>query len=195
VRRTVVFATLLLAVLGLVAAGASARSQESDKGCNVRLKGLKTLSDPQRKLVNLHPKNTTAAAINALPQSHPTPKTRASEFSRRVWRVTAQITEFKIEGDSDIHLVLFDAGAYLIAEMPAAQCLPKRTRDRKAIVAARKKFEASCGKPNKWKQLGAVAIISGVGFFDIPHTQKPHAGNFAELHPVTGIKFVSGCGA
>jgi hypothetical protein len=152
--------------------------------------------DPQRKLVNLHPKNTTAAAIKALPQAHPTPKTRASEFSRRVWRFTAQITEFKIEGDSDIHLVAFDAGAYLIAEMPAAQCLPKKTRDRKAIIAARKRFEASCGKPtNKWKQLGAVAIISGVGFFDIPHTQKPHAGNFAELHPVTGINFVSGCGA
>jgi hypothetical protein len=195
VRRILVAATLFLAVPGPIATTAPAHGQESDKGCNVRLKGLKTLSDPQRKLVNLHPKNTTAAAINALPQSHPTPKTRASEFSRRVWRVTAQITEFKIEGDSDIHLVLFDAGAYLIAEMPAAQCLPKRTRDRKAIVAARKKFEASCGKPNKWKQLGAVAIISGVGFFDIPHTQKPHAGNFAELHPVTGIKFVSGCGA
>jgi hypothetical protein len=32
-----------------------------------------------------------------------------------------------------------------------------------------------------------------VGFFDIPHTQNPHALNFAELHPVTGIKFVSGC--
>jgi hypothetical protein len=44
-------------------------SSESDKGCNVRLKGLKTLSDPQRKLVNLHPKNTTATAINALPQA------------------------------------------------------------------------------------------------------------------------------
>jgi hypothetical protein len=162
----------------------------------VRLKGLKTLSDPQRKLINLQPKNTTAAAINALPQSHPTPKTRTTDFSRRVWRVTAQITEFKIEGDSDIHLVLFDAGAYLIAEMPAAQCLPKKARDRKAIIAARKKFEASCGKPtNKWKQLGAVAIISGVGFFDIPHMQQPHAGNFVELHPVTGIKFVSGCGA
>jgi hypothetical protein len=34
--------------------------------------------------------------------------------------------------------------------------------------------------------------ISGVGFFDIPHTQKPHAQNFAELHRVTGIRFVSG---
>jgi hypothetical protein len=124
------------------------------------------------------------------------PRHRSTDFSRRVWRVTAQITEFKLEGDSDIHLVLFDANSYLIAEMPAAQCLPKKTRDRKAIIAARKKFEASCGEPtNKWKELGAVAIISGVGFFDIPHTQKPHAVNFAELHPVTGIKFVSGCGA
>jgi len=110
--------------------------------------------------------------------------------------VTAQITQFKLEGDSDIHLVLFDASAYLIAEMPAAECLPKNTRDRKAIIAARKKFTTSCGQPTKnWQPLGAVVAISGVGFFDIPHTQKPHATNFAELHPVTGIKFVSGCGA
>jgi hypothetical protein len=92
---------LLLAALGAVAATAPAHRQDSDKGCNVHLKGLKTLSDPQRKLVNLHAKNTTAGAINALPQSHPTPKTRTTGFSRRVWRVTAQITEFKIEGDSD----------------------------------------------------------------------------------------------
>jgi hypothetical protein len=167
-----------------------------DKGCNVRLKGLKTLSDSQRGLVSLHPRNTTIAAINALPQPHPTPKTRSTDFSRHVWRVSAQITEFKIEGDSDIHLVLFGEGGYLIAEMPAATCLPKKTSDRRAIVAARKKFERSCGKPtNKWKELGAVVTISGVGFFDIPHTQKPHATNFAELHPVTGVKFISGCGA
>jgi hypothetical protein len=196
VHRILLLISLVFAVLGPVAATAPADSQDSDRGCNVRLKGLKTLSDPQRKMVDLHPKNTTAAAINALPQPHPTPKTRSTEFSRHVWRVSAQIVEFKIEGDSDIHLVLFDTDAYLIAEMPAAKCLPKKTRDRKAIIAARKKFETSCGKPtNKWMQLGAVATISGVGFFDIPHTQKPHAGNFAELHPVAGIKFVSGCGA
>jgi hypothetical protein len=46
---------------------------------------------------------------------------------------------------------------------------------------------------NTWKALDAVVSISGVGFFDIPHTQNPHAGNFAELHPVTGLKILSGC--
>jgi hypothetical protein len=110
-----------VAVLPAVMAATVARPADSDKGCNVRLKGLKTLSDPQRKRVNLHPKNTTAAAINALSQPHPTPKSRSTAFSRRVWRVPAQITEFKLEGDSDIHLVLYDDNAYLVAEMPAAR--------------------------------------------------------------------------
>lgn len=195
-QRTLVTTGLLLAVLGPAARTAPAHGQGTDRGCNMRLKGLKTLSDPERKLVDLHPRNTTAAAINALPQPHPTPTTRSTDFSRHVWRVTAQIVEFKIESDSDLQLVLFGDNAYVIAEMPAAKCLPKKTRDRKAIVAARKKFETSCGEPTKkWKQLGAVATISGVGFFDIPRTRTPHAGNSAELHPVTGIRFASGCGA
>jgi hypothetical protein len=113
-----------------------------------------------------------------------------------VWRLSAQIIKFKREGDSDIHLILFDGGTYGIAEMPAAACVPKKARARKAIINARKKFEAACGKAtSSWKQLGAVVTISGVGFWDKPHTQNPHAPNFAELHPVTAIKFISGCGA
>ncbi len=186
---------LAVAVLsGLAATTVSARRSENDTGCNARLKGLKMLSDPQRTLVNLHPKKTTVSAIDALPQPHPTPKTRSTPFSRRVWNVPAQITEFKLEGDSDIHLILFDQGGYLIAEMPAATCIPKKARDRKAMIAVRKKFETKCGKPTKdWQPLGAVVLISGVGFFDTPHSQNPHAPNFAELHPVTGLKIVSGC--
>jgi hypothetical protein len=193
VRLLLVIAAVAI-LSGLATTALPTLRAENDTGCNVRLKGLKMLSDPQRKLVNLHPKSTTVAAIDALPQPHPTPKTRMTPFSRRVWRVSAQITEFKLEGDSDIHLVLFGDGASLIAEMPAASCLPKIARDRKGMVAVRKKFETNCGKPtNHWQPLGAVVLISGVGFFDIPHTQKPHAQNSAELHPVTGLKIVSGC--
>jgi hypothetical protein len=83
--------------------------------------------------------------------------------------------------------VLLGEGAYLIAEMPAAGCIPKKARDRTAMIAVRRKFETQCGKPTKqWQPLRAVVLISGVGFFDIPHSQKPHAPNFAELHPVQG---------
>jgi hypothetical protein len=65
-----------------------------------------------------------------------------------------------------------------------------------AIINARKKFEAACGKAtSSWKQLGSVVTISGVGFWDKPYTQNPHAPNFAELHPVTAIKFIAGCHA
>jgi hypothetical protein len=46
-------------------------------------------------------------------------------------------------------------------------------------VAAREKSTSNCGEPtDQWKELGAVATINGVGFFDIPHTQKPHALSF-----------------
>ena len=53
-------------MLSALAATAVPGHAENDTGCNVRLKGLKTLSDPQRKLVNLRPKNTTVAMVDAL---------------------------------------------------------------------------------------------------------------------------------
>ena len=66
----------------------------------------------------------------------------------------------------------------------------------KAIINVRKRFEARCGKAtSSWKPLGAVVTISGVGFWDKPHTQNPHAPNFAELQPGAALKFISGCSA
>jgi hypothetical protein len=145
--------------------------------------------------VKLTPKDTTVAAIAHPDRPVPTPTTRDTPFERQVWRVTAQITEFKSESDSDIHLVLFDKGAYGIAEIPAAACVPTKARARASIVGVRARFEAACGKAaGSWKQLAAVVTISGVGFWDKKHTQNPHARNFAELHPVTGLKLISGCG-
>jgi hypothetical protein len=189
--------TVLLTLL-VIAATASriAARPTAAAACGSDYWPLKTLSDTQRKTVNLTPKDTTLADIASSDHPHPTPTTRDTPFERQVWRVTAQITEFKREGDSDIHLILFDAGTYGIAEMPAGACVPKKARARKAIVSVRKRFETACGKAtSSWKQLGAVVTISGVGFWDKPHTQNPHAPNFAELHPVTAIKFISGCGA
>jgi hypothetical protein len=145
-------------------------------------------------LVNLHPRNTTVAAINAIPMPHPTPTSRNTVYERRTWRVKAQIVQFKLEEDSDIHLILFSNGAYMIAEMPLVSCLPATTRDRRAIVNARRLFVRHCGAPtSSWQTLGAVASISGVGFWDFPHGQSGHARNYSELHPVAAIRILAGC--
>jgi hypothetical protein len=84
----------------------------------------------------------------------------------------------------------------MTAEMPSAACLPSTTRDRRAIVAARTTFVRRCGLPTSDRQpLGAVAYVSGVGFWDVPHGQTGDARNYAELHPVTAVRFLAGCGA
>jgi hypothetical protein len=166
----------------------------STRACGVELWSLKTLSDPQRRLVNLHPRNTSVAAINRLPRPYPTPRTRNTIYERHAWRVKAQIVQYKLEEDSDIHLILFWGGRYMIAEMPFAACLPRTARDRRAIVAARTTFVRRCGFPTTdWQPLGAVAYISGVGFWDTAHGQTGRARNYAELHPVTALRLVAGC--
>jgi hypothetical protein len=188
-----VIAAAAIAAVG-AGTGPSSIAASATSACGVELWPLKTLSDPQRKLVRLRPRNTTIAAIDALPMPSSAPTTRSNGYERRVWRVRAQIVQFKLEEDSDIHLILFDRGNYLIAEMPLGSCLPRRTRDRKAIIRARATFISKCGRPTSdWQSLGAVAYISGVGFWDFPHGQSGHAPNYAELHPVTALKIVSGC--
>jgi hypothetical protein len=78
--------------------------------------------------------------------------------------------------------------------MPFAGCLPRTTRDRRAIVAARARFVSRCGFPTSdWQPLGAVAYVTGVGFWDSPHGQTGHARNHSELHPVTALRIVAGC--
>ena len=163
--------TLLLTVMVIAAtAGRSAARPTAAAACGSDYWPLKTFSDPLRKKVKLTPKDTTVTEIGTPDHPQPTPTTGNTPFELQVWRLTAQITEFKREGDSDIHLILFDAGTYRIAEMPAADCVPKKARARKAIINAREKFEAACGKATgSWKQLGAVVTISGVGFWDKPH--------------------------
>jgi hypothetical protein len=163
--------------------------------CGVENWPLKTLTDPQRGLVRLRPKATTLAAINARPMPHPTPTSRDNAYERQVWKVRAQVVEYKAEEDGDIHIVLFDEGSYLIAEMPATGCLAHaHARARRAMIRVRRSFEARCGAAtSSWRDLGAVVSIAGVGFWDFAHGQRGHAQNYAELHPVTGLRIIAGC--
>lgn len=155
---------------------------------------MKTFSDPGKNLVYLRPVQTTVGAIAARPMPRPTPRLRSHGYERHIWRVTAEITAYKLEEDRDMSLILFDNGVYMIAEMPSPSCLSAATRDRRAIINAREYFDRRCPpSTGGWRSLGGVADLSGVGFWDFPNGQRGHAKNYAELHPVTHISLISGC--
>src|SRR5919204_761 len=99
--------TLAAATAAGLSVSANAQ-QQATASCGWGARALQTLSDAQRDAVRLRPTGTTVAAINALPRPRRTPSTRTTEFQRRVWRVRAQIVEYKLEPDAAVHLVLYD---------------------------------------------------------------------------------------
>jgi hypothetical protein len=186
---------LIAAIAGATAAVAAvhAASKPSAARCGGNLWHLKTLSDPGRGVVSLRPKNTTIGAVakRALPPR--LPLTRKTPFQRQTWMVVAQIVQYRMDG-GELRLVLFDDGAYINAAIPSPSCLPASTRNRAAMVATWTTFTTRCGRPTEtWRPLGAVAFISGVGYWSQRRTQQGTAPNGAELHPVTGLRTVAGC--
>ena len=179
-------AAVAVAGAALALGAATADAQRATAGCEPDSLGLKTLSDPQRDLVRLRPKATTIAAIDRLAHPHPTPTTRATGFQRHVWRVRGQIVEYRLEADGDLDLVLYDGKrSYLTATMPHPRCLSARTRARAAIVRARALLEGLCGPArSRWRELGAVAVVDGVGYWGARHP---------ELRPITRLRLVAGC--
>jgi hypothetical protein len=177
---------VVLAGAALALTASTATAERTTVPCEPDGLGLKTLSDPQRNLVRLRPKATTIAAINGLARPRATPTTRATGFQRHVWRVRAQIVEYRLEADGEIDLALYDGKqSYLTATMPHPRCLSARTRAREAIVRARALLEGLCGPARPgWRDLGAVAVLDGVGYWGPQH---------AELRPVTGLRLVAGC--
>jgi len=158
------------------------------------LSDLKTLADQRRNLIYFRPRPTTVIALNEREMPDPTQTLRARGFERHVWRMVAHITDYRRDADGNIRLILFDESAYMIAGLPAPRCLSPATRDRRAIVAARTLFETRCGKASAgWRKLGAVVHIDGVGLWNFPHGQRGHARNYAELRPVTRLRFLAGC--
>ena len=188
-------AAVALAGAALAVTASTAAAHRTHVTCGSENAGLKTFSDPERNLVALRPRLTTVAAINRIVQPPRTPTTRRTGFQRRIWRVRAQIVEYRLEEDGDVALVLYDGKrSYLTAAMPPPRCLSARTRARRAIVAARALFEGLCGPARRsWRPLGAVALIDGVGYWDVPRGQDGHARNYAELHPVTKVRLMAGC--
>jgi hypothetical protein len=188
---------LLVALAGWAATVApTAPPVPNAKACGGLLWHMKTFSDRQKNVVRMTPEQTTIEEISGRPYPQPLPRSRSTKFQRQNWTVVAQITDYRMDGN-ELRLVLFDHGAYMNAVIPIPACLPKTARARPQMVGAWSTFVSTCGRPTaSWQPQGAVAYVSGVGFWSSRF--KPRRGaarNGAELHPVTGFRAVAGCGS
>ena len=162
--------------------------------CGGTLWRLKTFSDRERSSVNIAPKSTTIAGIAQRSGPARLPTRRSTSFQRQVWQVPAQITRYWRDGN-ELRLELYDHAVYMNAVVPAPSCLPQTARSRSSMIATWQMFMSDCGPATKAAQsLGAVMTVTGVGYWSDRRGQHGQAPNGAELHPVTSLRPVVGCG-
>jgi len=193
-------ASFVLAAAGL--AGCRAIGTEDDvlttaKGlsCGVERWSVKTGSDPDVALVSLAPNDTAILTLVAFPRPGSLPANRrVAPFELATYRVRdVTLTRYKLETDSDYHLVISDGVNTMIAEIPAPDCVDAASPLLPGIRIARAAFDANFVATTVFQTTNTIATVEGVGFFDFFHGQTGVAPNAFELHAVTGICFAAGC--
>src|SRR5438876_12399750 len=153
---------------------------------------MKAGTDANASLINLSittPK--TIASLTALPAPNPIPlNTRVQPTETTVFSITATLTVYKREDDSDYHLVISDANGHtMIAEIADPQCVGAGSPLLPGIQNARAEFDARLQATTSFKTANLGVTVTGVGFFDFKHGQTGVAPNAIELHPLLDIAF------
>lgn len=165
--------------------------------CGGTLWHLMTLSDADRKLVDL---KRTPYAISDIADQKPPAKIglrRTTDFQRHVWRLAVVVDRYRIASNGEIVLILYSipTAQYMNAYLENPNCLSSKSRDRTGMIAARREFTSHCGRATAaWQLLGASVDIGGVGYWNPSRVTRGALPNGAELRPVTNLKIVSGCG-
>lgn len=157
--------------------------------CGVERWSVKTVTDGA--LINLTPERTSIAKLDALPVpaglGQNAPRLAAEH---QVYQLTGtRLVSVKREADEDYHLILRSpAGQTLIAEIPAPGCA-QGSSVLAQLAKVRAYFDATFGPAsNSFRSINRSILITGIGFFDLPHGQTGVAPNSVELHPVISIR-------
>ena len=172
----------------------------STGSCGVERWAVKTGTDAAASQVNMTAQDTTIAALRGIAA----PSTLGSSSARftyagspeiQLYRLTnVTLTQYKLETDSDYHLVLQDgSGNTMIAEIPYPGCVSGGPW-LSSITTARNAFDAKYTASTSFQTANIPVTVTGVGFFDLLHGQTGVAPNGIELHAVLGICFGSNCG-
>lgn len=181
-RRTVVLVAMLVAV----------GSPTLIAQCGVERWSVKTGTDSTVGQVNLSSTtSTTIASMRSKTPPNPIPSsTRVAPTETTQWVINATLTQYKLESDSDYHLVISDAnGNTMIAEIPSPSCVGAGSPFLQGIQNARSQFDAKFTATTSFKTANIPVQITGVGMFDFLHGQTGVAPNGIELHPVLNIVF------
>jgi hypothetical protein len=162
------------------------------QSCGVERWSVKTGTDADVSKVNLSSSTAnTIATMRGWPAPNPIPSNnRVSPYETTVWVLNATLVEYKLESDSDYHLVLSDAsGNTLIAEIPLPACVGSGSPFLSGITSARNAFNARFTPTGSFQTANIPVQITGVGMFDFLHGQTGVAPNGIEIHPVLSIVF------
>src|SRR5216683_924418 len=163
--------------------------------CGVERWSVKTGTDADAGMVNLNaPMNTAIANMRAFPTPNPIPaNNRVSPAETTLWVINATLTLFKLESDSDYHLVIQDAsGNTMITEIPSPSCVGAGSPFLPGITNARAEFDGRFNATPSFQTANIPVKITGVGMFDFLHGQTGVAPNGIELHAVLDIVFNPG---
>ena len=176
---------LILTLLSLFSTRAAAQ-------CGVERWSVKTGTDSTVGLVNLNSTTPTTIAqmIGLTPPNPLPPDTRVPPNEATVWVINATLTMYKLESDSDYHLILQDSsGNTMISEIPAPSCVGSGSPFLPGITNARSQMDAKFTVTTSFQTANIPVQVTGVGFFDFLHGQTGVAPNGIELHPVLDIQF------
>jgi len=169
----------------------------STGSCGVERWSVKTGTDADAGKINLSSvSSTTIASLDAIPAPSSLPSNnRVSPTETTVYRVSATLTQYKLEADSDYHLVLSDgSGHTMIAEIPDPACVGSGSVLSSQITNSRREFDAKYTATGSFQTANTPVTVTGVGFFDFDHGQTGVAPNAIELHATTDIQFGTGGG-
>lgn len=163
--------------------------------CGVERWSVKTGTDADVGQVHLtSSSNTTIAAMRAPAAPSPIPaNNRVAPLETTQWIINATLTLYKLESDSDYHLVLQDAnGLTMIGEIPSPTCVGSGSPFLSGITNARNEFNARFTATTSFQTANIPVKVTGVGMFDFLHGQTGVAPNGIELHPILDIVFNPG---
>jgi hypothetical protein len=209
---TVVVAALAAAAVATTAVNATIRQGHPDAeehesvvnnsfastgSCGVERWSVKTGTDADNAKITLQSTTqSTIAALTALPAPGSLPaNNRVAPTEDTVYQLHATLTQYKLEADSDYHMVLSDgSGHTMIAEIADPACVGSTSPLLTSIQKSRGEFDARYTPTTSFQTANVPVTVTGVGFFDFQHGQTGVAPNGIELHSVLDVQFTTGGG-